>query len=300
MRNLLIQQSSFAAALALGGAILLLILGTEILNWYWLVILFVVSLAAGAYRARNRILSRYEVAQSVDAQLGFEDALSTAYYFGEHPDRVVSSPEFIEDQREAAEELARSADVRRGLPFTAPRTFYVNAALAVAVFAMFGLRYGINRNLDLRPSLIRIGFDGFLGSREVADAKKARGLRPFDQDGHRENGQAVDPWESNAADQEPAPDAAMNSSDEPEVNNPDGGADPSKKSNASGKEETPPGDDMLNSPDKGQSSPSNSDKAGDDNGSPDGDSQSGQAGQCPEELGSVEFRRELQSGRKDA
>ena len=77
VRHLLFHQASFAVSLGLGGAILLLILGTQILNWYWPVLLFVISLAAGAYRARNKVLSRYQVAQSLDQQLGFHDSLST-------------------------------------------------------------------------------------------------------------------------------------------------------------------------------------------------------------------------------
>ena len=275
IRNLLVQQASFSAALALGGAILLLILGTEILNWYWLVLLFTVSLGAGVYRGRNKILSSYRVAQSMDARLGFQDALSTAHYFGEHPNRAVSPPEFVHDQRQFAEELARSVDVRSGLPFARPRTFYVNAALAVAVFAMFGLRYGINRSLDLRSSLIHVSFDGFLGPREVAKADKTRGKRLFDQDGHRENGVAVDPWESKPSDLEQAPDAALDTVDEPEVNNPDGGADPAAKSKSTGEDKSPPGDDLLNSPDKGQPSPSDTRQSGDENGSPDAGSQQG-------------------------
>jgi hypothetical protein len=274
IRNLLLEQASFAAAIALGGAILLLILGTQILNWYWLVILFAVSLAAGAYRGRNRILSNYQVAQSIDSRLGFHDALSTAFFFSEFPKRAVSPAEFIADQREAAESLARSADLQVALPFGVPKTFYINALLALTVLAMFGVRYGINRNLDLRSSLIHIGFDGFFSSREVADAKHNR-QRPFDQDSRHESGVAVDPWESKETEQGPAPNAALDNVDEPEVSNPEGGADPSAKSKATGKDQTPPGDDLLNTPDKGQSSPSNNDKAGDDNGSPDGDSKSG-------------------------
>ncbi len=274
IRNLLIQQASFSAALALGGAILLLILGTQILNWYWLVLLFTVSLAAGVYRGRNRILTGYRVAQAIDARLGFDDALSTAHYFGEHPDRAHSPREFVEHQRHTAENLARSVDVRSGMPFARPRTFYVNAALAVAVFAMFGLRYGINRNLDLRSSLIHVSFDGFLGPREVAQADK-RAKRPFDQDGRRENGVAVDPWESKPSDLEQAPDAALDSVDDPEVSNPDSGADSQAKSKSTGEEKSPPGDDLLKSPDKGQQSPSDQRQTGDENGSPDAGGQSG-------------------------
>jgi len=271
VRHLLFHQASFAASLGLGGAILLLILGTQILNWYWPVLLFVISLAAGAYRARNKVLSRYQVAQSLDQQLGFHDSLSTAVFFGEHPDRVVSSRQFIEQQKEAAEDLARSADVQRGLPFFAPRTLYVNAALAAIVCSMFGVRYGINHSLDLRPSLVRIGFDGFLGqSRDIADAKRMRGQRPFDRD-DKNKGTAADPWDAKAEDPNATPDAALDAANEPEVSNPDGTPDGSAKSKATGTEQPPPGEDPLDPSDKGENSQAGSD-SGDTN-SPQGNSQ---------------------------
>jgi hypothetical protein len=274
MRHLLVHEASYSAALALGGAVLLLLLGTQILNWYWLVILFAVSLAVGAYRARNKVLSPYQVAQSIDGRLGLHDTLSTAYYFGQHPDRTDSPRELIAQQRLAAEDLARSADVRNGLPFFPPRTFYINASLVLIVAAMFGVRYGVTRSLDLRPSLVRIAFDGFLGpSREIADAKRIKEQRPFDQDGHRDQGRAVDPWESKAADLDPAPDAALQTIDTPEANNPDGSAD--AKAKATGQEPQPPGDDSLDSGDKGQSSQPGNDALSDANSSPEGGSQSG-------------------------
>jgi hypothetical protein len=283
LRNLLIREASFSAALALGGAILLLLVGTEILNWYWLVILFAGSLAVGAYRARPQVFSQYQVAQSIDRQLGFHDAISTAFYFDQHAGQQSASKDFIERQRQAADELARSADVRRGLPFFAPRTFYVNAVLAVLVCGMFGLRYGINRSLDLRPSLVPIGFDGFLGSsaREMAAAKKIHGERPFDSDGHREKGAAVDPWESKASDLDPASDAALKTTETPEVNNPDGGADPAGKAKGTGIDQQSPGDDPLDSDEKGQAAQPGSEAAGDQNSSPDGSSQSSKQQNSP-------------------
>ncbi|HEV2689445.1 MAG TPA: hypothetical protein VGV35_12860 [Bryobacteraceae bacterium] len=269
VRNLLLEQASFAAVLALAGAVLLLLLGTQILNWYWLVILFAGSLAVGAYRARTRVLSPYQVAQSMDRHLDFHDSLSTAFYFQEHTDRVLSPAEFVDHQRQSAENLARSADLRRGVPFLAPRTFYINLALALLVCALFGLRFGINRSMELRTSLVPIPFDGFLGpSKEVADAKK--GQRPFDGDGHRENGMPVDPWQSKQGDLDPAPDSALQTVDTPEVNNPDGGADAKAQSKATGTEEQTPGQDPLESADKGDSSQAGNDSQGDQNNTPDG------------------------------
>ncbi len=274
LRHLLVQEASLSAALALGGAILLLLAGTQILNWYWPVLLFAGSLAVGAYRARAKMLSAYQVAQRIDNRLGLHDALSTAYYFSQHSGRSGAPAELIARQKLAAENLARSADVRYGLPFFAPRSFYVNAGLVLVVAAMFGLRYGINRSLDLRPPLVRIAFDGFLGSpRQIADAKKIKRERPFDQDGHREQGQPVDPWESKAADLDPAPDSALQTVDAPEPNNPDGGAD--AKANATGKEPEPSNNDPLEAGEKGQGSQAGNDALSDANQSPDGGSQAG-------------------------
>ena len=162
----------------MAGAILLLIVGAQILNWYWLVLLFAVSLAASAYRSRAKLLSAYQVAQSIDRQLGFKDSLSTAYYFSQHPDRT-ASPEFVEQQREQAEDMARSADIERGLPFLMPRTAYVNLALVAVAFGMFGLRYGIHRSLDLGSPLVHINFDGLFGtSPQLASAQARQTARP--------------------------------------------------------------------------------------------------------------------------
>ena len=275
IRHLLVQEASFSAALAFGGAILLLLIGTQILNWYWLVLLFAGSLAVGAYRARTKMLSTYQVAQRMDDRLKLHDALSTAYYFGEHPDRTKSPTAFIERQRLEAEDLARSVDVRHGLPFLAPRTFYVNAGLVLAVAAMFGVRYGINRSMDLRAPLVHIGFEGFLGSpKQIAEAKKLKHERPFDQDGHREQGQAVDPWESKAADLDPAPESALQTIETPEANNPDGGADP--KTAATGKQSDPsPNGDPMEESEKSQGSKGGNDAMSDANSSPDGASKAG-------------------------
>jgi len=273
VRNLLIEQASFSLVLVLGGAILLLILGTQILNWYWLVLLFAVSLGAGAYRGRNKILSGYRVAQSIDSQLGFHDALSTAYFFAERPDPGPALPELIERQRVDAETVARSTDLRHGIPFIAPKTFYINAALALAACTMFGVRYGVTRSLDLRASLIHMDFDGFFGSpRQVAEAKK-RGRLPFEKD--NPDGAQTEPWDSKTSDLEPQPDTPMETVEDTETTTPDS-PDSSAQSQANGKDESPKGDDLLKSPDKkGDNSASNSDKPGEAKDSPDGEPQSG-------------------------
>jgi hypothetical protein len=254
----------------MAGAILLLIVGAQILNWYWLVVLFTVSLAASAYRSRSKVLSAYQVAQSIDRQLDFKDSLSTAYYFSQHPDRA-ASPEFVEQQRQSAEETARSADIERGLPFRMPRTAYVNLALVAVAFGMFGLRYGIHRSLDLGSPLVHINFDGLFGtSPEVADARP--GKRLGEAAGRRDPNAPVDPWEAKTSDLDPANDAALQSVSDPDPNNASTSPDGSAKADAKSAEQLPPGTNPLDSGEKGESTPSDASA----NASPGADSKSGQ------------------------
>ena len=208
--HLFVHQLAFAAAVALGGCILLLLLGTQILDWYWPAALFLVSLAAGLWRARSGIRSGYQVARSIDERLKLRDSLSTAFYFIEHPERTGSPREVVERQRAAAEELVRTADLRAGLPFFAPRSVYACAALAMAAFGIFAIRYGVMRSLDLRPSLVRIAFDGFSGSPQelAANQKKARRAA----DGDPLAAKSLDPSR---------PDADLNQSPEDALNTPD-------------------------------------------------------------------------------
>jgi hypothetical protein len=249
--HLVIHAASFAAVVAMGGAILLLIVGAQILNWYWIVLLFAGSLAASAYRSRAKLLSAYQVAQSIDRQLDFHDALSTAYYFSEYPDRA-TSPEFVEQQRQGAEETARSADIRLGLPFLTPRTAYVNLALVAVAFGMFGLRYGIHRSLDLGSPLVHINFDGLFGNSPlVADAR--RGKLPGEARGPRDPNAPPDPWDAKTGDLDPANDAALQSAADPDPSTANTAPDASAKADAKNTQQLPPGTNPLDSGEKGDS-----------------------------------------------
>jgi hypothetical protein len=251
--HLAIHAASFAAVIALGGAILLLLVGAQILSWYWLVVLFAAGLAAGAYRLRASLLPPYEIAQSIDGRLGLKDALSTAYYFKGRPDHHATPRDFIDSQRKHAENLAGSADIARGMPFLLPRTAYINLVLVAAALGMFGLRYGIKRNLDLGSPLVHINLEGFFGnSPKMADARDARGKHPGDADEHRDPA-AENPWDSKTSDLDPATDAALQSVEDPDPNNASTSADGSAKADAKSTEQLPPGSNPLDSGEKGDS-----------------------------------------------
>jgi|SRR5579871_630291 len=277
VRYLLVQGISAALAVALAGFFLLLILGTQILNWYWLAILFAVGLAAGAWRARNTLHSRYEIAQEIDARLGLHDAISTAYFFDLHPGRTASPPDVIEHQRAAAERLAVTADLGRGLPFVIPRTAYVNAALSLAVFAMFGLRYGITRSIDLRAALVHVSFDGFFTpSRQIAKAeRRPGGALPLGDDGRDAQGLPSEPGDA------PSNPDQMSDSNRDALSSPDdksGSKADSKKNSSGDSPDDSQGQDPMNSAGKNngqKGAPDSSDKEGNTPGENAKDSKSG-------------------------
>jgi hypothetical protein len=159
--------NSFCAALA--AFILLLILGTQILEWYWLALIPLAAVGTGVYLALRRVPSPYRAAQLVDTRAGLADTLSTAFYFSGQNAPV--SPDVQRWQRERAEEAARQVDLPRALPYSMPRSVYVVAALALVATSLFALRYGLSRSLDLKPGLARMIQDQFTpaGKKELAE-----------------------------------------------------------------------------------------------------------------------------------
>ncbi|MGA2214779.1 MAG: hypothetical protein ABSH31_16000 [Bryobacteraceae bacterium] len=269
--HLAIHAASFAAAVALAGVIVLLIVGAQILNWYWLAAVFAFSLAAGAYHLRSRLLTPYQIAQSLDRRLELKDALSTAYYFGNagHP---ATRRDFMESQRDQAESLARSADIDRGMPLLLPRSAYINLALVALAVGMFGLRYGIKRSLDLGSPLVHVNLEGFFGnSPKIADAR-ARGKRAGDGDGPRDPA-AENAWDSKPGDLDPATDAARESVQDPAPNNGNTSPDGPAKADAKSNQQLQPGSNPLDAGEKGESPPA-SDPG--ENASAGSDSKSGQ------------------------
>jgi len=165
LTHLALDKGALALTIVLGGAAVLLVAGTDILNWYWLVLLGAVSLGAGAYRLRKSLSSRYLLAQRIDRRLELADALSTALYFSENPrpDRAA----VCERQRLDAETVAAQVDVKNALPFRYSRYLAPAAALAAVAFGLFTVRYLVLGSLDLKASLVRVVYDSFFSTKST-------------------------------------------------------------------------------------------------------------------------------------
>jgi hypothetical protein len=153
--NELLAEGVRAVSIGLGALILLLVAGTSMLRWEWLVPVPLTAAIWGFYRAWRRRPSRYRTACTIDQRLAFSDALSTAYHFSQ-PDHVPVAEELRQLQFEQAERLAADADARSAVPWVMPRSTYVLVALVAVASGLFALRFALSRRLDLRPPLARM------------------------------------------------------------------------------------------------------------------------------------------------
>jgi len=197
--NELLVQGANASSAAVLALILLLLLGTQILDWRWTLLVTLVAGAAGLYRARRRLPSPYGAAQMVDRRLGLADNLSTAVYFNrEKPHH--SSPDVCRLQFERAEKVSETVDLRRAVPYAVPRTAYVLVVLLVVAGSLFALRYGFSRSLDLRPPLASMLPFHFGSHDRVETAQNVRRQPPKPGDPADDSDALGDPGQSPAGD----------------------------------------------------------------------------------------------------
>jgi len=229
--NELLAQGAYAVSAGMAGVILLLIAGTQILDWPFLVAISAATLALGAYRTLRRVPSSYVIAQIVDRRLSLADVLSTALFFSTAEGR--GSESMRAGQRAQAEHAVERVDLARAVPFAMPRAVYALAALGVVASGLFALRYGFTRTLDFRTSLARIVMDNFGGSaqQEAALHKGARGFRP---DAPKPIGLTLPEGDQNSPHPlDPAPDSALDT-----VGVPDAVNDPLRPNQSQGKVKT--------------------------------------------------------------
>jgi hypothetical protein len=176
--NLGLRFGVQAGCVGVAGFSILLILGTELLDWRWAAFAFAAGLAAILRGLRTKLPSGYGTAQGIDRTLGLQDTLSTAFFYDRvQPARPVSEP-VRAAQHAAAEQVARTVSPRSAVPLRAPKSLYAMAALTLVASSLFALRYGISRRLDLRPPITRIALDVFhLGPREEAARRDAKTRR---------------------------------------------------------------------------------------------------------------------------
>ena len=268
--NVLLNESAVAVTAGLCAVAALLLLGTQILDWYWPVALTLVTLGLALFRLRKKIPSAYRVAQHIDRRLELSDTLSTAYHFSRNSS---GRPEVVKCQREIAQQTASTVDVRAAAPIALPRSAWGTVAACVVACALFGVRYGTQDKLDLSKPMV----SGFLDVFRAPVMQALNKQQPKrDRKIHEELDALGVSTEQGEAGRTPvdnpgAPDEAQGNADIPDVN--DIPNDPNPQQGQRGTPSSQPQDDNGEGTEEGQSSQEGSDK-----GSQDQNGQQGQTG----------------------
>lgn len=150
---LAVEQAAISLAVVLAGVILMLLLGTQILAWYWLAFLAAAGLALVAIRVRSQPIPRYRLAQIIDRRLRLSDSLSTAWFLLSQS-RGKDSIARLQIQR--AEQIAGSVQLARAFPFSGRRPWTLAGVLGTLAFGLFAVRYLVTSSLSLQQALVPI------------------------------------------------------------------------------------------------------------------------------------------------
>jgi hypothetical protein len=297
--NEVLAQGACALSVGMGAVVLLLVLGTQLLDWRWLTLLPIVTLGIGVHRTLRRLPGLYPAAQLVDRRLQLADAISTALFF------AGSARKSADDMRLAqlaqAERIADSIDFRAAIPFTMPRAVYAAGGLAFVATSLFALRYGLERRLDLRQPLASILENSFGGGGQVktASLQKKAGMTKRSP---LEEAMGISTEDGTAKGQgelDEAPDAALETTSVPDTDN-------SKKapSEATSKVKSPAGEqsegDQAEGEADGDAQGSNGGQEGQDGKQGNAQSKSGQQNQGNDSSGSGSENSSLVSKLRDA
>jgi len=183
--QLALEQFGWGAVAGLAALLVLLLVGTQVLNWYWPVLLLLLTAGFGWWRSRRLIPEPYSVAQRLDRSLGLRDLLSTAFYFHHARTDLKTDEAFLARVIVDAEKEAQNADPRVAIPFQAPRSAWPAVAMLLAATVVFFIRYGMLHSFDLRPPIAAIQFDTLSGAQQTArkapaeDARKSAFPEPY-------------------------------------------------------------------------------------------------------------------------
>ncbi len=162
--ELLLRQGAWAVAASLLGFCLLLLAGTQVLDWRWPVALAFGAVTWAVWAVVRSTPPRRKVALRLDGALETGDLFSTALHYREGAPVREPDPRFLERLNTAAEQTAASTDVSSAIPMRWPRSGWAAVASFVLAFSLFLLRYGILHTFDLTAPLAAVEFDTLTGA----------------------------------------------------------------------------------------------------------------------------------------
>jgi hypothetical protein len=184
------ERGALAVSLVFAGAAVILVLGTQLLSWYWLGLVAVIGVAGGAYGLRGRIPTPYDTAQILDRRLALQDTVSTAWHLNRHPESAETAAGRY--QLAQAEIVARQVNTAAVFPLALHRSWLIPLALGAVAFALFSVRYLVRRDLDFSQSLVPLHLETLAARLKNLTASDRPGAAdPSDENSDGRNGQPV-------------------------------------------------------------------------------------------------------------
>ena len=169
-----VEQLAFTLAIVFAGLIIMLLLGTQILDWYWLLLLLAIGSGVAFFRIQRKLIARYRIAQILDERLALQDSISTAWFLRNEGAGTTDGPA-ARFQLERAEEIAAGVQPVAAFPLGGSSAWALAAVMAVVICGLFTVRYFVNSSLSLRPALVSLPF-GKASDQAEAPAGKEKKL----------------------------------------------------------------------------------------------------------------------------
>lgn len=156
--NAFFEWLAVGIAAACAGALVLLLLGTDLMSWLWLPALAIAGVGLASVQGYRKRLGDYRFAQLLDRRLALQDRLATVVW-STAAARPPIPPERIAVVEAQLEGLIHPKDVRRAVPLAMPRAAYAALGLAAAALGLVGVRYGLLQTLDVRQPIADLHWD---------------------------------------------------------------------------------------------------------------------------------------------
>ena len=182
------ERAALVVSLVFAASAIILVVGTQLLSWHWLLFIGFVGLAGGAYRLRGRIPSAYDTAQILDRRLALHDTVSTAWHLNRHPEAAETAA--ARYQLAQAEIAARQVNTAAAFPVAFRRSWLMPLALGAVAFALFSVRYLVRRDLDFTQSLVPLHLETLVaGLRNFTASDRSGPSDPNNENSDGQNGQ---------------------------------------------------------------------------------------------------------------
>ena len=174
--QILSSQALVALSIGAAGLVLLLIVGTQVLDWYWPVLLGAVAFGYLVQRVWKKLPSDYQSAQILDQRLKTNDLFSSAFYFQSQP-----RTRFSELLIETADAEAGRYQAAEAVPFQMPRGWARAAALATVALSLLVFRYAFQSSLDLSAPIAPGMYELLASGEKPTQMAKAKNKNPEGQ-----------------------------------------------------------------------------------------------------------------------